>query len=142
PWLPDSRLARQGTQEGRPQEGPQAAAVQQALTPDMAERRLSGTDRVRGRAGEVLTASLALGLGPAAVAELGPSRPPVLRDTRRSGPMLEAALAAGASSAGASVLLGGVLPTPAAPLLTVAHGFDLAAVISASHNPYADNGIK
>src|SRR4051794_18664347 len=108
----------------------------------MAERRLFGTDGVRGVAGEVLTASLALQLGRAATQELGARRLLVLRDTRRSGPMLEAALAAGASSAGASVLLGGVLPTPAAPLLTINHGFDVAAVISASHNPYEDNGIK
>jgi phosphoglucosamine mutase len=56
--------------------------------------------------------------------------------------MLEAALAAGVTSAGADVFLAGVLPTPAAPLLIARHGFDLAAVISASHNPYADNGIK
>jgi phosphoglucosamine mutase len=66
----------------------------------------------------------------------------VLRDTRESGGMLEAALAAGVTSAGADVFLAGVLPTPAAPLLIARHGFDLAAVISASHNPYADNGIK
>jgi phosphoglucosamine mutase len=108
----------------------------------MAERQLFGTDGVRGVAGEVLTASLALQLGRAATAELGASSLLVLRDTRRSGPMLEAALAAGAASSGASVLLGGVLPTPAAPLLAVRHGIELAAVISASHNPYADNGIK
>jgi phosphoglucosamine mutase len=56
--------------------------------------------------------------------------------------MLESALAAGVTSAGGDVLLGGVLPTPAAPLLLDRHGFDLAAVISASHNPYRDNGIK
>ena len=56
--------------------------------------------------------------------------------------MLEAALAAGVTSAGGDVLLGGVLPTPAAPLLVGRYGFDLAAVISASHNPYRDNGIK
>src|SRR4051794_39667685 len=56
--------------------------------------------------------------------------------------MLEAALAAGVSAAGGEVLLGGVLPTPAAPLLVRRYGFDLAAVISASHNPYQDNGIK
>ena len=56
--------------------------------------------------------------------------------------MLEAALAAGITSAGGDVLLGGVLPTPAAPLLLGRYGFDLAAVISASHNPFADNGIK
>jgi phosphoglucosamine mutase len=108
----------------------------------MAERHLFGTDGVRGVAGEVLTASLALQLGRAAVAELGARRLLILRDTRRSGPMLEAALAAGAASSGASVLSGGVLPTPAAPLLAGRLGFDLAAVISASHNPYEDNGIK
>ncbi len=108
----------------------------------MAERRLFGTDGVRGVAGEVLTASLALQLGRAAVAELGARRLLILRDTRRSGPMLEAALAAGAASSGASVLSGGVLPTPAAPLLAGRLGFDLAAVISASHNPFEDNGIK
>jgi phosphoglucosamine mutase len=56
--------------------------------------------------------------------------------------MLEAALAAGISAAGGDVLLGGVLPTPGAPLLLHRYGFDLAAVISASHNPYRDNGIK
>jgi phosphoglucosamine mutase len=56
--------------------------------------------------------------------------------------MLEAALGAGVSAAGGDVLLGGVLPTPAAPLLLGRHGFDVAAVISASHNPYQDNGIK
>src|SRR3712207_916114 len=56
--------------------------------------------------------------------------------------MLEAALAAGVTSVGGEVLLGGVLPTPAAPLLLGRYGFDLAAVISASHNPFADNGIK
>jgi len=66
----------------------------------------------------------------------------VLRDTRESGEMLEAALAAGLAEAGADVLLGGVLPTPAAPLLLGRYGFDLAAVISASHNPFRDNGIK
>ena len=56
--------------------------------------------------------------------------------------MLEAALAAGVAAAGGEVLLGGVLPTPAAPLLIGRYGLDLAAVLSASHNPYRDNGIK
>ncbi len=66
----------------------------------------------------------------------------IIRDTRESGEMLEAALAAGIAQAGGQVLLGGVLPTPAAPLLLERYGFDMAAVISASHNPYRDNGIK
>jgi phosphoglucosamine mutase len=107
-------------------------------------RRLFGTDGVRGVAGEALTADLALALGRAATAEIGGDSPRVLviRDTRESGDMLEAALAAGVSAAGGEVLLGGVLPTPAAPLLLARYGFDLAAVISASHNPYCDNGIK
>lgn len=107
-------------------------------------RELFGTDGVRGVAGDLLTADLALRLGRAAAQETGLERPRVLliRDTRESGEMLEAGLAAGVTSAGGDVFLGGVLPTPAAPLLLGQYGFDLAAVVSASHNPYADNGIK
>src|SRR5437762_10863792 len=107
-------------------------------------RRLFGTDGVRGVAGELLTADLALALGRAATLRSGAATPRVLviRDTRESGEMLEAALAAGVASAGGEVFLGGILPTPAAPLLLGRYGFDLAAVISASHNPYRDNGIK
>jgi phosphoglucosamine mutase len=107
-------------------------------------RTLFGTDGVRGVAGEFLTAELALALGAAATRNTGVERPQVLivRDTRESGEMLQAALAAGVSAAGGDALLGGVLPTPAAPLLIGRYGFDLAAVISASHNPYRDNGIK
>jgi phosphoglucosamine mutase len=107
-------------------------------------RKHFGTDGVRGVAGEVLTASLAMSIGAAATREVGGERPRVLviRDTRESGEMLESALAAGIASAGGDVLLGGVLPTPAAPLLIARFGLDLAAVISASHNPYEDNGIK
>jgi phosphoglucosamine mutase len=107
-------------------------------------RKLFGTDGVRGVAGELLSAELALGLGRAATALARSERPQVLiiRDTRESGEMLQAALAAGVAAAGGDALLGGVLPTPAAPLLIARYGFDLAAVISASHNPYRDNGIK
>ncbi len=107
-------------------------------------RKLFGTDGVRGVAGEFLTAELALALGRAATERTGAERPQVLiiRDTRESGEMLQAAVAAGVSSAGGDALLGGVLPTPAAPLLIGRYGFDLAAVLSASHNPYRDNGIK
>jgi phosphoglucosamine mutase len=107
-------------------------------------RKLFGTDGVRGVAGELVTAELALGLGRAA-ATVSPAAHPqvlVIRDTRESGEMLEAALAAGVAAAGGQALLGGVLPTPGAALLTRRYGFDLAAVVSASHNPYADNGIK
>ena len=66
----------------------------------------------------------------------------IVRDTRESGEMLEASLAAGVAAGGGHALLGGVLPTPGAALLVRRHGFDLAAVVSASHNPYRDNGIK
>jgi phosphoglucosamine mutase len=106
--------------------------------------RLFGTDGVRGVAGELLSAELALALGRAATHQTGAERPQVLiiRDTRESGEMLQAAMAAGISSAGGDTLLGGVLPTPAAPLLIARYGFDLAVVLSASHNPYHDNGIK
>jgi phosphoglucosamine mutase len=91
-----------------------------------------------------LTAELALALSRAACEQTGVERPRVLilRDTRESGEMLQAAVAAGVSAAGGEALLGGVLPTPAAPLLIHRYGFDLAVVLSASHNPYEDNGIK
>jgi phosphoglucosamine mutase len=107
-------------------------------------RRLFGTDGVRGVAGEFLTAELALALGRATTRNTGVERPQVLvvRDTRESGEMLQAAVAAGVAAAGGDALLGGVLPTPAAPLLIGRYGFDLAVVLSASHNPYEDNGIK
>src|SRR5256885_2832212 len=107
-------------------------------------RKLFGTDGVRGVAGEFLSADLALGLGRAAATVSPAEKPQVLivRDTRESGEMLEAALAAGVAAAGGHALLGGVLLTPGAALLVRRYGFDLAAVVSASHNPYRDNGIK
>ncbi len=107
-------------------------------------RQLFGTDGVRGRAGHFLSAELALRLARAAVVRGGVTRPQVLivQDTRESGGMLSCAIAAGVTAAGGDALLGGILPTPAAPLLVRKHGFDMAAVISASHNPYEDNGIK
>src|SRR5919198_6087746 len=106
--------------------------------------RLFGTEGVRGVAGERLTAELALELGRAAT-ELAEAETPqvlIVRDTRESGEMLEAAIASGVAAAGGHALLGGVLPTPGAALLGRRYGFDLAAVVSASHNPYRDNGIK
>ena len=111
-------------------------------------RQLFGTDGVRGRAGDFLTAELALKLARAAVGRYEPpagsGRPQVVivRDTRESGEMLESAIAAGVTAAGGDALLAGVLPTPAAPLLVRRHELALAAVISASHNPFEDNGIK
>jgi phosphoglucosamine mutase len=107
-----------------------------------AARKLFGTDGVRGVAGEFLTAELALQLARAATARVEAKRVLVIRDTRESGEMLEAAVAAGIAAAGGDALLGGVLPTPGAPLLIGRYGFDLGVVLSASHNPYQDNGIK
>jgi phosphoglucosamine mutase len=105
---------------------------------------LFGTDGVRGRVGEVLSADLALKLGRAAASTADVDRPQVVivRDTRESGPMLESALASGIAEAGGDAFLAGVLPTPAASILVRRHGLDLAAVVSASHNPWHDNGIK
>ena len=108
-------------------------------------RTLFGTDGVRGVAGEFLTAELALALSRAATDELRSDHDPrvlIIRDTRESGEMLEAAVAAGVAAAGGEALLGGVLPTPAVPLLIGRYGLDLGVVLSASHNPHRDNGIK
>ena len=95
-------------------------------------------------AGEFLTAELSLALARAATQRTDSAAPRVLviRDTRESGEMLEAAVAAGVAAAGGEALLGGILPTPGAPLLLGRYGFDLGVVLSASHNPYRDNGIK
>jgi phosphoglucosamine mutase len=110
-------------------------------------RKLFGTDGVRGVAGEFLSAELALALARAATARIQREagsriRVLIVRDTRESGAMLEAAVAAGVAAAGGEALLGGILPTPGAPLLARGYGFDLAVVLSASHNPFQDNGIK
>ena len=107
-----------------------------------AARKLFGTDGVRGVAGEFVTAELALALARAATARIEARRVLIIRDTRESGEMLEAAVAAGIAAAGGDALLGGVLPTPGAPLLIGRYGFDLGVVLSASHNPFEDNGIK
>jgi phosphoglucosamine mutase len=107
--------------------------------------RLFGTDGVRGVANRDLTPELAFALGRAAVAALaGDGRPGIAvgRDTRTSGPMLQAALSAGIASAGADVLRLGVVPTPAVAFLTPLLGAEAGVVISASHNPPQDNGIK
>src|SRR5437870_3574654 len=102
-----------------------------------------GTDGLRGVANTELTPELVLALGRAAARVLGQKGSPFLigRDTRLSGPMLEAALAAGMASEGVNVGLLGVLPTPGVAWLSAADGWP-AAMISASHNPYADNGVK
>jgi phosphoglucosamine mutase len=110
-------------------------------------RKLFGTDGVRGVAGQFLTAELAMALARAATARVADAvehapKALIIRDTRESGEMLEAAVAAGIAAAGGEALLGGALPTPGAPLLIRRHGLDLGVVLSASHNLYQDNGIK
>ena len=106
--------------------------------------RLFGTDGVRGVANLDLTPELALRLGRAAGHVLGGRGHSVVigRDTRRSGRMLESALAAGLCSVGMEVRLVGHIPTPGLAHLAKAHEFVAGAVISASHNPAPDNGIK
>lgn len=108
--------------------------------------RLFGTDGVRGRANVDLTPELALSLGNAVAHVLaGESETPAIamgRDTRISGDLLEAALTAGICAGGVDVYRLGVLPTPAIAYLTRHLKADAGAVISASHNPYEDNGIK
>jgi phosphoglucosamine mutase len=108
-------------------------------------RRYFGTDGIRGRAGETpITAQFAQKLGRALVRVLGKAKPviAIARDTRESGPMLEEALGRGITSAGGDVRLLGVLPTPGVAAFVVANRLDAGAVISASHNPARDNGIK
>jgi phosphoglucosamine mutase len=100
-----------------------------------------GTDGVRGVANAELTPELALALGRAAARVLGNGRVAIGRDTRRSGAMLESALAAGLASEGADVVLLGVVPTPAVAWWSAVEGAP-AAMVSASHNPFPDNGIK
>jgi len=111
--------------------------------------RLFGTDGVRGLAnGELLTPELALSVAVAAarvLIESDHSHQPLAivgRDGRASGEMLEAAVVAGLTSAGANVVRVGVLPTPAVAYLVAQTNADLGVVLSASHNPMPDNGIK
>jgi phosphoglucosamine mutase len=112
--------------------------------------RLFGTDGVRGKANEALTAELALSLSVAAVRVLGENgefheHAPfavVGRDPRASGEFLEAAVVAGLASAGVNVVRLGVLPTPGVAFLTEDCNADLGVMLSASHNPMPDNGVK
>ena len=107
--------------------------------------RLFGTDGIRGRANvEPLTPEMAVAFGRAVAAKFGRAGQPVVigRDTRLSGPMLEQAVAAGVAAMGVDVLLLGVVPTPAVAFLTRHLQGGAGIVISASHNPYDDNGLK
>ncbi|CAF0698752.1 phosphoglucosamine mutase [Candidatus Methylacidithermus pantelleriae] len=108
---------------------------------------LFGTDGIRGVANRPpMTPELLLRLGRVLSQQVGQAkrraRMLVGRDTRISGPLLEAAFVAGALSAGSEVMLAGILPTPAIAMLTRELGFDAGIVVSASHNPYPDNGVK
>ena len=109
--------------------------------------RLFGTDGVRGAFGRDLTPDLARSLGRAAVTVLARDRhhaPAFVigRDTRDSGPVLEDALVEGIVSVGGDAIRAGVVPTPAVAFLTIELGVDSGVVISASHNPPGDKGIK
>jgi phosphoglucosamine mutase len=109
-------------------------------------RRYFGTDGIRGRANKVITPELALKVGQAAglIFKNGEHRHRVLigKDTRLSGYMIETALVAGFTSVGMDVLLTGPIPTPAVGMLARSMRADLGVMISASHNPFDDNGIK
>ncbi|MFE1598470.1 phosphoglucosamine mutase [Methylobacterium sp. ID0610] len=109
-------------------------------------RKYFGTDGIRGRANGVITPELALKVGQAAglLFQRGDHRHRVVigKDTRLSGYMIETALVAGFTSVGMDVLLLGPMPTPAVAMLTRSMRADLGVMISASHNPYEDNGIK
>ncbi len=109
-------------------------------------RKYFGTDGIRGRANGVITPELALKVGQAAglVFQRGEHRHRVVigKDTRLSGYMIETALVAGFTSVGMDVLLLGPMPTPAVAMLTRSMRADIGVMISASHNPFEDNGIK
>ena len=110
------------------------------------DRKYFGTDGIRGRANGVITPELALKVGQAAglIFRRGDHRHRVLigKDTRLSGYMIETALVSGFTSVGMDVLLTGPIPTPAVGMLTRSMRADLGVMISASHNPFDDNGIK
>ena len=108
-----------------------------------ASRKLFGTDGVRGVAGDDLTAALARDLGAAGARFAGPAEAVLIgRDTRESGVWLEHALVDGITSAGGHAVSAGVIPTPGVAVLARLSHAALGAVVSASHNPYQDNGIK
>src|ERR687893_3219045 len=125
--------------QGRGAKAPRNAETKQV-------RKYFGTDGIRGRANGVITPELALKVGQAAglLFQRGDYRHRVVigKDTRLSGYMIESALQAGFTSVGMDVLLLGPMPTPAVAMLTRSMRADLGVMISASHNPYDDNGIK
>jgi phosphoglucosamine mutase len=109
--------------------------------------KLFGTDGIRGKANQYpMDGALVFSVGQALAYVLRNRNPQprilIGRDTRISGPMLESALSAGIMSMGGAPLLAGILPTPGIAFMTKKVGADAGVVISASHNPYQDNGIK
>src|SRR5690606_22665249 len=153
--LPLARRPRHRAQEGWSEEGPQGSSVLEALIRSVPCMALFGTDGVRGLANGPLTAELALSLAQATAVVLGQGRiaearraagkrltAVVARDPRISGHFLSAAVEAGLASSGVDVLEAGTLPTPAAAFLISDIDADFGVMISASHNPAPDNGIK
>ena len=111
------------------------------------KKKLFGTDGIRGVANEYpITPEVMIKLGRAIISSLPDSakkkRILIGKDTRVSGDMIESAIAAGICSMNGDAYLAGVIPTPGISCLTASSGFDAGIVISASHNPYYDNGIK
>src|SRR5512145_1735166 len=132
---------------GAPRARPSRNVATVPPTASAASRRLFGTDGVRGVANVYpMTAEMALQLGRALayIVRSGPHRHRIVvgKDTRLSGYMLEQAIASGICSMGVDVMLSGPLPTPGIAFLTESMRADAGVVISASHNPYQDNGIK
>src|SRR5690606_11288601 len=128
------------TKGRRRQSEPRAAATGGTMG-----RRYFGTDGIRGTVGtDPMTVDFALRLASVAARVLAPNGGKVLigKDTRVSGYMFESALEAGFVASGVNVLITGPIPTPAVAYLTKRLGADFGIVISASHNPYHDNGIK
>ena len=111
------------------------------------EKKLFGTDGIRGKANQYpITPEVMIKVGRAIVRSLpdGKDKKRIIigKDTRISGDMIESAIAAGICSAGGDAFLAGIIPTPAISFFTASENFDAGVVISASHNPYEDNGIK
>ena len=143
--MPETRTRAEASGAPRSARRKETAAVAPGVAP--AERRLFGTDGVRGVANvHPMTAEMALQLGRALayLVRNGPHRHRIVigKDTRLSGYMLEQAIASGICSMGVDVMLSGPLPTPGIAFLTESMRADAGVVISASHNPYQDNGIK
>src|SRR5689334_12726364 len=143
-WRPLGRMARSAVCP--PGSGPSSAEPFGIKSPLMA-RKFFGTDGIRGRTNQApMTADVAMRVGQAAgtyfLRGVHRHRVVIGKDTRLSGYMMESAMVAGFTSVGMDVVLLGPMPTPAVAMLTRSMRADLGVMISASHNPFADNGIK